>query len=107
MRTVAVSPGRIGPASPVTRVTESTSGLASIAMMTAPCFLLGIVLLRRGLPTRVLAPALIIAITATAGGEAAWRLHCSYSGAGHLLIAHGAQALVFSLIAVAVLRWKR
>ena len=81
--------------------------LSAITLLSLAPLSLGMVLLSRGLLTRLL-PAFVL--TGLAGGLAAeslWRLHCPYSSWSHVLPFHSGALVVPVLVASAAAMWVR
>jgi hypothetical protein len=88
--------------------TMGTSCLAVIGIYGFVFLLIGLSLVRSGLPIRPVTIGFMLGLSSGLSAEAVWRLHCPYSSLDHILIFHGggivlltAAGFVFGLL------WKR
>jgi hypothetical protein len=75
--------------------------LGAIVLLAAAPVAVGVVLLRRGLPTRRRLAFALIGLAGALAAEAAWRLHCDYSAWQHVLPAHSGAVLLVMVVAAA------
>ena len=76
--------------------------LSAITVLSLPPMILGVVMLSRGVLTRLLPALLLTGLACGLAAEATWRLHCPYSEWSHILPSHsGALVLILALASAA------